>query len=109
MANGYSENVTVDEGINPHTGIRTQLHFEGDSLITQKTFDAEPHLKYAQELREAQDGQRWGEGKLVGHIPPAFYAKILVIRDRAERAAAVRQFFRDNPDFVGYSPYKKSL
>ena len=55
MENGYSENVTVDEGIDPHTGIRTQLHFEGDSLITQKTFDAEP-LKNASPKRGARRG-----------------------------------------------------
>jgi len=107
MKHGYEENVTVDEGLDLHTGIRTQLHFEGDSLITQKTFDAEPHLLHAQRLREAQDGQRWGEGKLVGHIPPAFYAKICAIRDNAARVKAVRQFFADHPALVGYSPYLK--
>ncbi len=105
--NGYSENVTIDEGVNPHTGVRTLLHFEGDSLITQKTFDAEPHLERARQMREAQDGQRWGEGKLVGHIPPAFYAQICTIKDGAERRAAVQKFFRENPAFVGYSPYLK--
>lgn len=107
MQNGYSENVSIDEGVNPNTGVRTQFHFEGDSLITQKTFDAEPHLEHARRLREAQDGQRWGEGKLVGHIPAAFYAKICVIQDLAERRAAVLEFFRQNPAFVGYTPYLK--
>lgn len=107
MQNGYSENVTVDEGTNPHTGIRTQLHFEGDSLITQKTFDAEPHLERARAMREGQDGQRWGEGKFVGHIPAAFYAQILVIKDLSERRQAIRDFFQNNPAFVGYTPYLK--
>ena len=107
MTNGYSENVTVDEGVDPHTGIRTQLHFEGDSLITQKTFDAEPHLERARQMREAQEGQRWGEGKFVGHIPAAFYAKICVIKNTDERRAAIRAFFAENPQFVGYTPYLK--
>jgi hypothetical protein len=107
MQNGYSENVTVDEGINPHTGIRTQFHFEGDSLITQKTFDAEPHLERARQMREGQEGQSWGEGKFVGHIPAAFYAKICVIKDTKERRAAIRDFFVQNPAFVGYTPYLK--
>lgn len=104
---GYSENVTVDEGIDVQTGIRTKVHFEGDSVIFQKTFDAEPALQYVQALREAQEGKRWGEGRLVGHIPPAFYGPICAIRDPQERKQAIKRFFQDNPQFCGYSPYLK--
>jgi hypothetical protein len=94
----YSENVTLDEGVS-RGGVRTQLHFEGESLIVQKTYDATPHLQYAQQAREATDGQRWGEGKLIGHIPPAEYARFLMIRDNAERQKAIKTWLRENPAF----------
>ena len=94
----FTENVTVDEGVT-RQGVRTQLHFEGDSLIVQKTYDAEPHLRYAEAARQATAGQRWGEGKLIGHIPPAVYGKFLLIRDREERKKAVMAWLRENPAF----------
>lgn len=104
MADGFSENVTIDEGVT--NGIRTQLHFEGDQLIIQNTFDAEPHLKHAEEARKATQGMNWGQGRMVGHIPDEFYGPILAIRDRKEREKAVRQFFRDHPAFIMFDKYK---
>jgi hypothetical protein len=101
---GFEENASVDEGVNPN-GVRTVLHFEGDTLTVQRQFDAEPHLQHARQMREAQDGQRWGDGKYIGHIPPAFYAKLLTIRGREEREKAVQQWLRDNPAFVGFGRF----
>lgn len=94
----YSENTVIDEGTAPN-GVRTRLHFEGDSLITQHTYDATPHLEYARQAREATAGQRWGEGKLVGHIPAAEYARFLAIRDNADRQKAILTWLRENPAF----------
>lgn len=104
MADGFCENVTVDEG---YTGdIRTQLHFEGDSLIVQKTFDAAPHLEYAANARRDTQGKNWGDGRMVGHIPDIYYAPIMQIKDRKEREKAVRLFFQENPAFVMFDRYK---
>jgi hypothetical protein len=95
----FEENVSLDEGVNRH-GVRTRLHFEGDSLIVQKTYDADPHLRYAEQARQATEGKRWGEGRFICHIPPAEHAKILVIKDRAERTKAIRRFMQENPAYV---------
>lgn len=100
------ENVSVHEGTSPD-GVETILHFEGDSLITQKRYDAEPHLKYAQAAREATAGQRWGEGKFVAHIPPAQYGKFLLIHDITERKAAIKRWLIENQQFVMFDRYLK--
>lgn len=102
---GYQENVSVDEGV--HDDVHTQLHFQGDSLIVQKTFDAEPHLQYAAEARRQTDGQRWGDGRLVGHLPAAIYAKFLEIKDNKERAKMIRKWLQENTGFVMFDRFLK--
>lgn len=99
--------LTIHEGTSKNTGVTTQTHFEDDSIVVQKTFDAAPHLEYARQAREATEGKRWGEGRMVGHIPPAFYAQILTIRDPQERKKAVQRFLRENPAFVMFDRYLK--
>jgi len=103
---GFEENAVVDEGFDQATGIHTSLSFEGDELITKKSWDAEPHLQHAAHARQSTAGKRWGEGRLIGHIPPAFYAQILVIKDKDERKKAVKCFFADNPAFIMFDRYK---
>lgn len=99
MADGFTESVTIDEGVNSQ-GIRTQFHFESDGgLVLQETFDAAPHLEYAKRARESTEGKNWGEGRLVGHIPPMFYKKIMTIKDRDEREKAIWRFLQENPAF----------
>ena len=90
--------LTIDEGVKQ--GIRTQVHFEGDDVVIQNTFDAEAAIEYAKQARLATEGQRWGEGKLVGHIPNMYLAPILAIKDTREREKAVMSFLRENPAFV---------
>jgi len=94
----------IDEGTDPHTGVRTQYFFEGDQVVTQKTWDAEPYLKHAQALRAAIESEGWGEGKAVGVIPP-WANHILQIPDRQERDKATKQFFRDNRQFLAYDRF----
>lgn len=106
MGKGYEENVTVDEGVNEY-GVGTKLHFEGDSLIVERSYDAEPHLKYARQARDATEGQRWGEGRFVGHIPPMEYARFLAIADNAQRMAAIKAWLRENSQFVMFDKYLK--
>ena len=103
---GY-ENTVLSDRFNDHTGIRTTVSLEGHEAIVNKAWDAAPHLAHAEHARQSTAGQRWGEGKLIGHIPPAFYAQILVIRDPIERKAAVKRFFQQNPAFVMFDRYNK--
>ncbi len=105
-AQGFCENVTVDEGI--ENGIRTQLHFEGDDLIIQKTFDASAHLKHAENARLATQGQNWGEGRFVVHIPEIYLPAILAIKDRGERDKAIRLFAEQNQGFIMFDKYLKT-
>lgn len=91
--------LTLDEGVTKD-GVRTQVHFDPDTIVVQRSFDAEPHLQHAKLARESTEGKSWGEGRMIGHIPPVFYAEILKIRDRDERDKAVMTFLRENPAFV---------
>lgn len=100
-------NFRIDEGVNPLTGIRTQIHFEGEQVVIQKTFDAEPFLQRAAEMRARNEGKRWGEGKEVGVLPPWAHQKISRIEDDAERERATKLFFRENPAFLAYDAYIK--
>ena len=104
MSFGYFR---IDEGIDPDTGIRTQIHFEGDQVVVQKTYDAEPYLNRVAEMRARNDGKRWGEGKEVGVLPPWENQKIALIRDDAERERAMKTFFRANPAFLAYDAFIK--
>lgn len=98
---------SVDEGVNPHTGIRTQIHFEGDQVVVKKTYDAEPYLQRVAEMRARNEGKRWGEGKEVGVLPPWVSHKISMIGDDAERERTTKQFFRENPAFLAYDAFLK--
>ncbi len=109
MEKGYTESVTIDEGVNEY-GVRTQFHFESDGgLVLQKTFDAEPILREAAQARQQTEGKRWGEGRIVGTIDPVSYARISQIKDRAERDKAILDYFRERPAFVKFDGYYKTL
>ena len=106
MDKGYSENVSIDEGVNA-CGVRTIFHFEGEDLITQKQQDMTQALEHVRQMRERNEGKSWGEGKEVGHIPALFYAPMLLEPDRDKRKKMVKQFFRENPAFCAYPAYLK--
>lgn len=109
MAEGFVESVTVDEGVNEQ-GVRTQFHFESDGgLVLQKTFDAEPLLKEAEQARQDTAGKRWGEGRIVGTIDPVAYGRISLIKDRQERDKAILDYFREKPALVKFDGYYKTL
>lgn len=93
---------TIDEGYNPKTGVRTRVHFEDGQIIHQKTYDAEPYLKAAKEARERTAGESWGDGRVIGTLPPLVHAQIQQIADQQERERAIMAFFRENPAFVSF-------
>lgn len=100
-------NFTIDEGIDPHTGVGTIYRFEGDQVVCQKVYDAEPYLKRAQEMRARNEGKRWGEGREVGVLPPWVAPQISSIENDAERDKATKAFFRENRAFLAYDAYIK--
>lgn len=109
MAEGFTESVTVDEGVNEQ-GVRTKFHFESDGgLVLQKSFDAEPILQWAEQARQQTAGMNWGEGRIVGRIDPVAYPRIAAIKDRTERDKAIRDYFREKSQFIAFDPYKKTL
>jgi hypothetical protein len=94
--------VTFDQGVD-WTGIRTQVHMEGGSVIVQRTYDAEPIIEHVQQHRENNE-RRGGYAKdgftHVGTIPmEVLVNKIWPIKDRAKQAEAIKQYFRDNAKF----------
>jgi len=106
MESGYSENVTLDEGTDVQ-GVSTKLHFEGDQLIVQKSYDYAPIIEQCAAERNATAGERWGEMRKVGTIGPLEYAKLLSIKDPAERRKWIRNFFAQNTAFVSFDRYLK--
>lgn len=109
MAEGFTESVSIDEGVNEQ-GVRTQFHFEADGgLVLQKTFDAEPLLREAEQARQDTAGMRWGEGRIVGTIDPVAYGRISQIKDRKERDKAILAYFREKPALVKFDGYYKTL
>jgi hypothetical protein len=108
----YAESVSiVEKEADGTSAVKTTLHFESSGdMVTQRTQDMEPALKHVQIMREQNEakGSRWGEGRLIGHIPALYYPAIAAIEDRNERNAAIQAFFREHPQFVGFSPYLKN-
>lgn len=98
--------VVIDEGLSPY-GTRTRLHIATDTIIKQTTYDAEPILARAKAMREATEGQRWGEGKIVGQIPMAVYSQLIGIKDKQERRKKLREWLQANPAFVTFDRYLK--
>lgn len=94
----------IDEGASPY-GTRTKLHIATDTVIQQKTYDAEPILRDVQMQREAQEGARWGDGKVVGKVPMAVYAQALALRDPRERHKFIAGWLRENPAFVTFDKF----
>lgn len=103
-----AEGISIDEGLSEH-GVRTVLHFRGDTLVIERQQDMDEVLRHVALMRARNEGKRWGEGREVGHIPELFYTKIRLIRDRKERDRAVKEFFRENPAFCAYEPYLREF
>lgn len=95
---------SVDEGLDPNTGVRTQYIFEGDQVVCKKTYDAHPYLERAAAMRARNEGKGWGEGREVGVIPPWEYSRIMQL-DESKREGAMKVFFKENPAFLAYDKY----
>lgn len=93
-------NQTWDMGTG-RSGVQSLVHFEDNKIITEKWFDAEPLADDCHESRVASQGARWGEGRVMGSMPPAIFNQM--IRDgTAFDERAVMAFFMANPQYVRF-------
>jgi hypothetical protein len=87
-------------------GIKTTVHgLEGKTVI-EKSYDAEPLLELAAEMRSATEGERWGEMRHVGFIPMAELSKFFR-QDGGFDSARCKAWIRENPRFATFSKVLK--
>ena len=106
MSEGFTENVSLVDDVS--NGVKTTLHFQGEQLVVQREWDATPWLEAAKVARAETAGDRWGEGKTVGYIPPAEYGRYLLETrgwSQEEKRKWIRTFFQQNPGFVTFEKY----
>ena len=93
--------------VNVEQGIRTELHVEDGKTVFVKSYDAEPFIEEAAELRAITRGQSWGDvGRHVGYIPMAELAAFMR-RDGSFDKAQIRKWLKANPKFVTFEKYLK--
>jgi hypothetical protein len=95
----------IDLGFS-RVGTHDTLIVEDDTMYQVSSFDAQPILDEAAELRAIRRGQRWGDITHVGFIPPAIMGHWA--RDgRLNDPRAVREFLHKNPDFCTFEKFLK--
>lgn len=97
---------TIDEGVGAY-GIRKQVTFEGDQVVTKHSYDASPFLEQAHAERIATAGERWGNGRKVGTMPMAQYLEYIKIQGAEERKKYVLNWLKANPAFVTFEKFLK--
>jgi hypothetical protein len=89
-------------------GTRKQVFIEDGAAISKITFNADPYLKRAKDLRSAQENMRWGEGKVVGVIPePVLNYLYLNAQNEEDRQKASVRWLAANPAYITYPAYFK--
>lgn len=86
-------------------GITSTVHEDETRTVIQKTYDAEPLLEYAKGMREATEGQRWGEGRIVGTVPMAVCAQFMRQDGRLD-AKRLTEWIRANPAMICFDKFK---
>lgn len=100
------ERFKVDEGFNAY-GVRKIVHFDGDEAVSQYTYDAEPIIEQCKEERIVTAGERWGDGRKIGTIPPTVMGQMMAIRGAEERKKFLLQYLKANPAFVSFDKFLK--
>ncbi len=100
------ESFTLDEGTDAY-GVNTRLIFQGDEVIKHQSYDMSAHIERATAIRNATEGERWGEMRHVLHLGPLEYAEISAIKDQSERLKRIRKMAREKPNLVTFSKYLK--
>lgn len=90
------------------TGITTTVHYVEDAnkVAIQKTYDAQPFLDAAAEMRAQTEGQRWGEMRHIGFIPMAELATMMR-QDGSVDKKRVTEFLKKNPALATFSKVLK--
>ena len=95
----------------PQTGILTEMVDEDGKRVFKKSWDAEPYLKHAHEMRVATEGQAWEQkghfGRLIGTIPPAELS-VMLRQDGGYDKKRAMQWLKKNPAFVTFSKFLKN-
>ena len=97
--------VLVDQ-FDPQLGIRTRVHEVESKVSIQKTYDAQPYLETAHELRAISAGERWGKGQHVGTIPMAILGTMMR-QDGGFDTRRVHKWLKANPAFVTFDKFLK--
>ena len=90
----------------PLTGITTVIHDIDDKRTFQKTYDAQPFIETAEMMRQATEGQKWGEMRHVGYIPMAELGKMMR-QDGGIDQKRVVQWLKENPKLITFEKLLK--
>ena len=90
----------------PLLGITTTVHDVDGQRTFQKTYDASPFLDLAKDMRTETEGQKWGEFRHVGFIPPAELGKMMRQDGGLDKARLVK-WLKENPALVTYGKFLK--
>lgn len=100
------ERFKIDEGVNEN-GVRKIVHFDGDQVVSEYTYDAEPIIEQCKEERILTAGDRWGDGRKIGTLPLTVLAEVMKIQGSAERKKFILTYLRANPAFVSFDKFLK--
>jgi hypothetical protein len=104
---GQHMTVKIDQ-FDAQLGIRTRVHETESKVVIEKTYDAEPLLKAAADMRADRAGERWDElGTHVGFIPMAELATMMR-QDGGFDKKRVREYLQRNPAFVSFDKYLRT-
>ena len=107
MAEVIEQSFSVDEGTDAY-GVRKEVSFEGDQVVTKLTYDAEPLLGQAHAERMATASDRWGEMRKVGVIPMVELNRINKTYPGAdERKFQILLWLKQNPRLVTFDRFLK--
>ncbi len=98
--------VQIDQW-DPQLGIRTRVHEVEGKISIQKTYDAQPLVEAAAELRAQTQGKQWNAlGTHVGYIPMADLATMMR-QDGGLDQRRVREYLQKNPALVTFDKFLK--
>lgn len=101
-----TERFKIDEGVNQY-GVRKIVHFDGDEVVSEFAYDAAPIIEHCKEERAVSAGERWGDGRKIGTLPPTVLAKVMAIPGAEARKKFILSYLRANPAFVSFDKFLK--
>ena len=87
-------------------GITTTVERVDGRVRIGKTYDAEPFLEAAKQIRADTAGERWGEGRHVGFIPMAELSKFFRQDGGFDRKRCIA-WSKQNPAFATFDKVLK--